>query len=408
MSLHISINKKSAGGSLPLTSQKLAEMLVGSSSRSGVAVTEKTALQTAAAMCAGRVLSEGVAQVPLKLYRTEIVNNQSFKHEARDHWAWDLLHSKPNDWMTSFELREMMMYHAIFRGNGYCLKNISPVDGRVMELLPLENVNVTQNDDWSLTYTASDKKGVVGVYSHDQIIHFRGPMFSGFHGLPMVKLARETLGLSEALQNAQAKLQAKGGQPPGILSLKEGKVSDEAKNRLREAWSERYGASGEGGIAVLDGAWEFVATALNGVDSQHIESRRFQIEEVSRFFRVFPQMMMQADKSSTYASAEQFFIAHVVHTLGPWFVRFEQTFQRDLLSGENVDCEFVVDGLLRGAAKDRAEYFSKALGSGGSGGWMTKNEVRRKDNLNPLPGGDELPNPVEMAAPAQTDKSIED
>ena len=397
MTLKISLAKKSA--TTALTSRDLLHILTGPASRAGVAVNTKTALQTAAALCAGRVLAEGVAQVPLKVYRQEVKDGKSFKIEARDHWSWELLRHKPNDWMTSFELRELMMMHAIFKGNGYCFKNTSLVDGRVIELIPLINVSVDQNSDYSLTYTVSDNRGVIGRYGADQIVHFRGPSWNGFRGHDMIKLAREALGLTEALQNAQARLQAKGGQPPGFLTNKGEKgLSPEARERLRESWNERYGPNGEGGVAILDGAWEYIGTALKAVDSQHIESRRFQIEEVARFFRVFPQMLMQADKSSTYAGAEQFFLNHVIHSLGPWFSRFEQTFQRDVLAGENVECEFVVDGLLRGAAKDRAEYFAKALGAGGAPAWLTPNEVRRMENRNPLPGGDELPRPVSMTA----------
>ena len=397
MTLHIKLKTKAAPSAF--SSRDLLHILSGPSSRAGVVVNEQTALETAAALCAGRVLAEGVAQVPIKVYRREIKNGATYKTEARDHWAWDLLRHHPNDWMTSFELRETMMLHAIFKGNAYCFKNISPVNGRIMELIPLLNVTVEQQRDLSLVYVASDKRGVIGRYTADQILHFRGPSWNGFQGLSMVRLAREALGLSEALQNAQARLQAKGGQPPGILANDgEKTLSPEARDRLREQWADRYGPNGEGGVAILDGAWKYMSTSLNAVDAQHIESRRFQIEEVARFFRVFPQMLMQADKSSTYAGAEQFFLNHVIHSLGPWFARFEQTFQRDVLRGQNVECEFVVDGLLRGAAKDRAEYFAKALGSGGAPAWLTPNEVRRMENRNPVAGGDELPKPVAMSA----------
>lgn len=402
MGLQISIQKKSA--SEPLSSHKLAQMLRGVAARAGVHVNENTVLQTAAAFCAGRVLAEGIAQVPFKVYRTEEKNGLSFKHEARDHWAWDLLHHRPNDWMTSFELRELLMFHAIFRGNAYCLKNISPVDGRVMELLPLDNVTVEQQDDWSLLYTVRDKHGLVGQFDRSQILHLRGPSMDGYQGLSVIKLAREALGLSSALQNAQSRLQAKGGQPSGVLTYKKGELSKEVQARVKAQWNERYGPGGEGGIAIFDGDWEYIQTALTGADSQHIENRRFQIEEVCRFMRVFPQMVMQTSDTTTYGSAEQFFIAHVTHSLGPWYARVEQTFQRDLLSGENVECEFVVDGLMRTSAKDRADYFAKALGAGGSSAWMTQNEVRRAENRNPKEGGDELAKSMTMTAQGQSEQ----
>ena len=300
------ISHKSTGA---VTSRDLQKMLEGPAVRAGVAVNEKTALQTAAALCAGRVISEGVAQLPVKVYRNEKRGDEWHKVEARDHWAWSLLRDRPNEWMTGFEFRETQTMHALFAGNAYAIINRGAGTGRIMELLPVlpNMMSVKQGDNWQLEYEVRDGKGVIGRYNQDQIVHLRGPSWNGFSGLPMVRLAREALGLSDALQHAQSRLQAKGGQPPGVLSSKEA-LSKEARVRLKESWDERYGSSGDGGIAILDGMWEFIPTVMTGVDSQHIETRRFQIEEVARFFRVFPQMLMQADKSSTYASAEQFFL----------------------------------------------------------------------------------------------------
>jgi HK97 family phage portal protein len=147
---------------------------------------------------------------------------------------------------------------------------------------------------------------------------------------------------------------------------------------------------------------------MTGVDAQHIETRRFQIEEICRAFRVFPQMVGHTDKTATFASAEAFFIAHAVHTIAPWCTRWEQTICRDLLlDGEEAAglyAKFSLQALLRGAAKDRGEFYAKALGAGGSPAFMTQNEVREREELNPLEGGDDLPKPTNVApAPMRED-----
>lgn len=406
LKLSLSGHKSATISDGPISARDIQDILRAAATRAGVVVNEKTALQTAAAFCAGRVIAEGVAQLPVKVYRNEKRGDDWHKIEAREHWSWNLLRNRPNDWMTGFEFRETMTLHAMFAGNGYAVINRGAGTGAIMELLPVlpGNMRIKQNEDYSLTYTASDAKGVIGTFAREQVLHLRGPSWNGYQGLPAIKLAREALGLSDALQNSAARLQKKGGQPSGILTAKE-PLSLEAKSRLKKSWDERYGPDGDAGIAVLDGLFEFTSTMMTGVDAQHIESRRFQIEEVARFFRVFPQMLMQADKSSTYASAEQFFLAHVIHSLDPWLVRTEQTYQRDILQGEDdhhVEC--IRDGLLRGASKDRAEQFAKALGAGGSPAWMTPNEVRRRENLNPIEGGDELPKPIAMTGNEATDE----
>ena len=393
------LNRLFARKSAPMTSAELARIIIdGPVARSGVSVSETTALQVAAALCAGRVLAEGVAQLPLKVYRESGAGNRVIKEAARDHWAWNLLRRQPNDWMTSFEFREALTLHAVFTGNGYAIVNRGAATGRVVEVLPVlpNMVRVEQDADYGLTYTVRDRHGVIGRFQREQMLHLRGPSWDAVTGLNVVHLAREAIGLSVSLQATQADLQAKGGRPPGILS-NETPLSDEARKRLKAAWDARYGPNGEGGVAVLDGAWKFISLAMTGVDAQHIENRRFQIEEIARAFRVFPQMLMQADKTSTYASAEQFFLAHVIHSLDPWLVRWEGVFLRDVLRGaDDIIAEFARTGLLRGASKDRGEYFAKALGAGGSPAWMTPNEVRALENLNPVDGGDELPRPINM------------
>ena len=155
-----------------------------------------------------------------------------------------------------------------------------------------------------------------------------------------------------------------------------------------------------GGPLILDRGASYLQQTMTGVDAQTLESRRLQIEEVCRPFRVMPIMVGHADKTATYASAEQMFLAHVVHTLAPWCERIEQSIDNDLLRGEQgLYAKFNLNGLMRGAFADRMNGYSKALGAGGSPAWMTPNEVRGLEELNPVDGGDELPKPTNPPVP---------
>jgi HK97 family phage portal protein len=169
-------------------------------------------------------------------------------------------------------------------------------------------------------------------------------------------------------------------------------ILDEAGHKRLRAWISQHlaGSDNAGKPLILDRAAKYIQTAMSGVDAQHIETRKHQIEEICRHFRVIPIMVGYSDKTSTYASAEQMFIAHVVHTITPWATRFEQSAEAALLN-DDLDIKLDLKGLMRGAAKDRAEYYAKALGSGGSPAWMTPNEVREDDGLDAIEGGDELP-----------------
>jgi HK97 family phage portal protein len=212
-------------------------------------------------------------------------------------------------------------------------------------------------------------------------------------------VAREAIGLSVALEQQQAKLAGNGGKPSGILSFKQ-KLAPETANKLRETWQERYGPNGTGGVAVLDGDAAFQSMTMTSVDAQHLETRRLQIEEIARAFRVLPIMLMQADKAATFASAEQMFRNHVIHTLGPWIERFEQAANRDILGNETgLSVDLDERNLLRGDFKDQAEYYTKALGAGGQPAWMTVNEIRAEIGLNPV--SDEWAGTVSQGAMSQ-------
>lgn len=358
---------------------------VGWGTAAGSSVTERSALDVTAVFCAARVIAEGCAQMSVRVLHSTVDGDEPPRSSIdRTHWAHQLLAVRPNGWQTSYEFREGMIFNAALGGGAIAIKNV--VNGEVRELLPVPagSWSVEQMPDYSLRVRVdyADKKH--GYFTLGQVFYLRGPSMDGYSALPTVRQAREAIGLSLALERQQARLAGNGGKPSGVLSFEQ-PLKAETKNKLRENWQEKFGPGGDGGVAILDGAAKFQSLTMTSVDQQYVESRRLQIAEIARAFRVQPIMLMESDKAATFASAEQMFRMHVIHTLGPWMSRFEEAANRDILSH---DPERRVDlderRLLRGDFKDQAEYYTKALGAGGQPGWMTPNEVRAERDMNPV------------------------
>jgi HK97 family phage portal protein len=360
---------------------------IGWGTKAGARVSEISAIDVTAVFCAARVIAEGLAQMPVRVVEIETDRQGRERWQTRaDHWAHELLAVRPNAWQTSYEFREGMIFNAVLGQGALAIKNV--VAGRVVDLLPVPagSWTVEQQADWSLKIRVdyAGRERAHQYFGIQDVFYIRGPSLDGYRGLPAIRQAREAIGLSIALERQQAKLAGNGGKPSGILSFGQ-RLSAETVAQLRETWQDRYGPDGDGGIAVLDGDAKFASMTMTSVDAQHLETRRMQIEEIARAFRVQPMMLMQQDKAATYASAEQFARMHVTHTLGPWIERFEQAAARDILglaAGLRVDLD--ERNLLRGDFEAQGEYYTKALGAGGQPGWMTVNEVRAELGLNPV------------------------
>jgi len=230
------------------------------------------------------------------------------------------------------------------------------------------------------------------------VFHLRGPSWTGTAGLDALQVAREAVGLAIATEQTHAALHANGTQPGGVLSVK-GSLDDAARARLKEAWAQYQGGlQNRFKTAVLDMDSTWTPLAMKGVDSEHLDTRRFQIEEICRDLKVFPQMVGYADKTATFASAEAFFLAHVIHTLAPWIENWEQSLARDLFPDEDdIVAKFSLQGLLRGDNTARANFYA----SGITNGWLTRNEARRFEDLNPIDGLEEPLLPLNMATQAE-------
>ena len=385
----IEFGRKSGGSSMAEIHALLAEQQGAgwaSGSKSGAAVNWKTAAQVSAAFACARIIAEGLAQVPFKLFRETADGG---REAAKTHLLYTLLAHKPNTWQTSFEFREMLGLHLAFCGSAY----IFPVrvDGRIVELLPYQPQQVTvKRIGWEVSYDINTGNGKTITIPGSQMWHLRGPSWDSVVGLEPVRLAREAIGLALATEEHGARMFSNGARVGGVLSSESTLKPDQVKE-LRDSWEKtQSGVSNAFKTAILWGGLKWAPTAQQNDQAQLIEQRRFQVEEICRHFRVMPIMVGSADKTATYASVEQMLIAHVVHTLGPWYSRIEQSADAALLSAKDIDngyyFKFVASALMRGAHADRAAYFSKALGAGGSPAWMTQDEVRALEELNPLGG----------------------
>lgn len=392
------------------------ELYGGRVSKSGVAINWKTALDSTVVLACAMKRANGVAQVPLKLMRED----GRKRLPATDHPLYPVLFRRTNQWQTSYEFRETIELHLSLCRNAYCFKNI--VFGEIRELIPFEpqHVTVLRDPYNTLRYRVQlpgstlDGGGTSGALDYasgrvqefpaEAIWHIRGPSWNGFVGLDAVYHAREAIGLALATEETHSSLHRNGVQSTGVYSV-DGKLEPDQYKQLRD-WIGKYQAGKEnaGAPLILDRAAKWVSQVMSGVDAQHLETRRFQIEEICRAMGVLPIMIGFSDKASTYASAEQMFLAHLVHTLAPEYERLEQSIAANLLSEKDIKsglyANFVEEGLLRGSLKDTKDMILGYV----NGGIITPNEGREILDLNPDddPESDKLRIPANIVGEVPT------
>lgn len=378
------------------------ELYGGREAISGVTVNSKTALEVMTVLACVRVKANGIAQVPLKLMREgDGIGGMPSRKAAKDHDLYEILHRRPNDWQTSFEFRQTVEMHRQLVGNAFIFVNRS-VSGRILELIQLDpaKVEVKQENDWSLHYFVTALDGTKKEFPRSAIWHLRGPSWNGVLGLEIVKLAREAIGLSMAIEQSQARLHRNGVQTSGFYSVKGPLESDPHKRLKAYVEQNHVGLHNAGKPFILDREATWVPLTMTGVDAETLNTRRFQIEDICRAFNLFPQMIGYTDKTATHASAEQFFGAHVVHCLGPEYEAWEQSIDCNLLTDEDrqvgLYSKFFVSGLLRGSTKDRGNFYTQLYNIGA----INPNEVRALEDMNPYEGGDQYRVPLNMVDPA--------
>lgn len=372
----------------------------GKLTATGKTVNAGTAIEVATVFSCCRVIGEGIAQVPLKLMRESADGKK--RVPAKEHRLYSKLAFKPNRWQTSFEYREMIAWHVVLTGNHFSF--INRMGGQIIELFPFQpgQIKVIRDDGGTLSYEATADDGSKKVYPAEAIWHVRGPSWNSWYGLEAVKLAREAIGLAMATEEAAGALHKNGVRPSGVYSV-EGTLKDDGYKTLSE-WIEKKiaGSGNTGKPLILDRSAKWMSTQMTGVDAQTLEMRRFQIEEICRFARVMPIMVGYSDKAATYASAEQMFLAHVVHTLAPWYQRLEQSIDANLLTEADrkagLYSNFVEEGLLRGSLRDTKDTILGYV----NGGILTPNEGRAKLDVNPDsdPESDKLRIPANIVGAA--------
>ena len=352
-------------------------------SSSGKAVNEKTALQTTAVYACVRILAETIASLPFHTYRYTL----NGKEKAIEHPIYYLLHSEPNPEMTSFVFRETLMSHLLLWGNAYA-QIIRDGRGRVLGLYPLlpNKVIVNRNQHGELVYQY-EKEGQTYFLRSYEVLHIPGLGFDGLIGYSPIAMAKNAVGMAIATEEYGAKFFANGANPGGVLEHP-GVVKDPA--RIRESWNAVYqGSSNAHRVAVLEEGMKFQSIGIPPEQAQFLETRKFQLNEIARIFRIPPHMIGDLEKSS-FSNIEQQSLEFVMYTLDPWVVRWEQAIQRALFTENEKRQYFVkfnVDGLLRGDYQSRMNGYAV----GRQNGWLSANDIRELENLNRIPedlGGD--------------------
>ena len=358
-------------------------------SSSGKVVTERSAMQMTAVYACVRILSEAIAGLPLHMYRYK---DDGGKEKALDHPLYLLLHDEPNPEMSSFVFRETLMTHLLLWGNAYA-QIIRNGKGEVVALYPLmpNKMTVSRDETGQLYYTyqksqeelPKDNTYTVTLHPSD-VLHIPGLGFDGLVGYSPIAMAKNAIGLAIATEEYGSKFFANGAAPSGVLEHP-GTIKD--PQRVRESWMSQFGGSANSNkIAVLEEGLKYTPISISPEQAQFLETRKFQINEIARIFRVPPHMVGDLEKSS-FSNIEQQSLEFVKYTLDPWVVRWEQSIQRTLLTPEEKKTYFVkfnVEGLLRGDYQSRMSGYATAR----QNGWMSANDIRELENLDRIPAED--------------------
>ena len=367
----------------------------GNGSAAGVSVTPEGSLAYSAVLACVRVLAEGVASLPCLVYERTQENGREGKRRATDHPVYELLHNEPNDVQTAFELYEMGMAQLLLWGNFY-----AEIDwdarGAVRGLWPLPAWDMAPYMSGRKKFYQLQMTGASPMTFQDwQVLHVPSFGYDGLQGKSLIALAREAVGLGIAAQQYGASFFGNGARPGGILEHP-GKLSKEAHDRLRGSWNAAHGGlTNAQRVAILEEGMKFAAVAIPPEDAQFLQTRQFQRAEVAAIFRVPPHMIGDLERA-TFSNIEQQSSDFYTNSLQPWLKRWEQRLMRSLLVGAERQThlvEFLVDALLR--ADTTARYQAYAVGR--NGGWLSANDIRERENMNPIEGGDEYLTPLNMS-----------
>ena len=356
---------------------------------SGRPVTERSAMQMTAVYSCVRILAEAIAGLPLHVYRFK---ENGGKEKAVDHSLYRLLHDEPNPEMTSFVFRETLMTHLLLWGNAFA-QIVRNGLGEVIGLYPLQpnRMSVGRDLDTKALYyeyqTSWDEPA--GEYktirlTPADVLHIPGLGFDGLVGYSPIAMARNAIGLAQATEDYGASFFANGAAPGGVLEHP-GTIKD--PSRVRESWQQTFGGAKNGNkVAVLEEGMKYTPISVSPEQAQFLETRKFQLNEIARIFRIPPHMIGDLEKSS-FSNIEQQSLEFVKYTLDPWVIRWEQAITKTLLSArekQQLLVKFNVEGLMRGDYQSRMEGYAVAR----QNGWMSANDIRELENLDRIDEAD--------------------
>ena len=370
--------------------ESIKELFNIKSTSSGVNVNQKNAMQISTVFSCVRVLSEGIASLPLHLYKQQ--NNK--KSKATSHDLYEILNLQPNSEITSMNFWEMAVAYLALNGNFYA-QIIRTRAGRVKELIPLVSNNVTKYrlTDGTIIFTYYSS-GKTYEFKKEDIFEVMGLTLDGFTGVSAITYQRESLGLGKAAEEYGAKFFKNDATPPIAVTIP-GELSEEAYNRLKKSWQKAHGGDNAHKTALLEGGSTVTKIGLSNADSQFLETRKYQRTEIAGMFRVPPHLIGDLEKSSFSNISEQS-QELVKYTLHPYIIRIERAIQTQLLNATERKThypKFNVDGLLRGDIKTRYEAYN----IGRNMGVLSANEIRSKEEMNPIANGDIYLTPLNMS-----------
>lgn len=344
----------------------------------GVGIDGRQALCNAALYRCITLISQSIGMLPLN-----VLHNDDGRDTATEHPVWKLLKRQPNKFQTAYEFKSLLQSHVLQYGNAYA--RIIRSRGQVIQLVPIHPmaVQVKQRDDWSVHYVVTRKDGGLLDFEAEEILHLRDLTDDGLEGMSRVKLAKRALGIAFDAEDAVSRIFSEGVMAGGYLATDKA-LSDKAYNQLQESLQKRYsGKANAGRFMILEEGLKAEKWGNTASDAQHIENRNHQIEEIARMFGV-PRPLLMMDDTSWGSGISELGVFFLKYGLLPWFTMWEQALTRSLLTPSEQDrliFKFNAGALLRGSLENQAEFFAKALGSGGHGAWMTQNEVREISDL---------------------------
>jgi HK97 family phage portal protein len=374
----------------------------GAMSIAGIPVSPEGAMRLSAVWAAVRILTEGIASLPCIVYQR--LDNDG-KKRAPGHPLYELLRWQPNSWQTAMEFWEMMMGHVVLRGNAYA-QIVPGKRGSVDQLIPrhpdrIEVQTIQTPNGPKLRYIWTPPQGEKVTLTQDEMFHLRGLSSDGVLGLSVIEHATNSLGLSLAAERYGSKFFSQGATVAAVVEHPKTLTGEAAVKNLK--WSIDEQVKNPHGVLVLEQGMTWKQIGMKAEEAQLIATMEFGIEEVARWFNVPLHLLRSNKQAQTYASIEMFDLELVIHTFRPWAVRFEQAIRRDLITGfETYFAEFLMDALMRGDSAARAAYYNSGIMTG----WLTPNEARVKENLNPIEGLDETWRPLNMTKASDPDEEV--